>query len=94
MFDIVAESFREWPTPEPWTAPYDAAINRSGKVWSVSMANDRVARLDPQTGLTTEFLLPHQTNARKLFVDDRGTRPQIWPGNNHHATIIEVEPEE
>jgi virginiamycin B lyase len=94
MFDTVTEDFREWPTPEKWIAPYDAAIDRAGMVWSVSMANDRVTRLDPETGRTIEYLLPHQTNARKLFVDDRGTRPKIWLGNNHHATIIEVEPEE
>jgi virginiamycin B lyase len=93
MFDTVTEDFREWPTPERWAAPYDAAVDREGTVWSVSMANDRVTRLDSETGRITEYLLPHQTNARKLFVDDRGSHPKIWLGNNHHATIIEVEPE-
>jgi hypothetical protein len=31
---------------------------------------------------------------RESLVDDRGVLPVIWIGNNHHAAIIEVEPQE
>jgi virginiamycin B lyase len=92
MFDTKEEQFTEWKEPIPWTAPYDAEADREGDVWSVTMADDRVLRLNPQTGETTDYLLPHQTNARKLFVDNSTNPPRIWIGNNHHAAIIEVEP--
>ena len=92
MFDTKAERFQEWKIPTPWSAPYDASVDKNGQVWSANMANDRLLRLDPETGRTTDYLLPHQTNARRLFVDNSSTLPRIWIGNNHHAAIIEVEP--
>ncbi len=43
-----------------------------GELWSGSMSSDRVLRFDPQTGKSVEYLLPRQTNIRRVFVDDTG----------------------
>ncbi|HEY3916282.1 MAG TPA: carboxypeptidase regulatory-like domain-containing protein [Stellaceae bacterium] len=91
MFDTRSAQFKEWPVPTPWTAPYDAALDRTGKVWSAGMASDRVVRLDPATGHSVEYLLPHQTNIRRIFIDNSTTPPTFWAGNNHHASIIKLE---
>ena len=64
MFDTKTEKIREWRLPTPWTAPYDAALDKDGMLWSGGMASDRVQRLDPGTGKAIEYLLPHQTNIR------------------------------
>ena len=50
VFDTRNETFREWPVPTPYTAPYDVVADRNGEVWSSGMENDRVQRLDPRTG--------------------------------------------
>ncbi len=92
MFDTKKESFREWEAPTPWTAPYDAAIDKNGDVWSGGMSSDRVLRLDPGSGRTIEYLLPHPTNIRRIFVDNRTSPVSFWAGNNHHAAIIRLEP--
>jgi virginiamycin B lyase len=92
MFDTTEESFREWEVPTPWTAPYDATIDKNGEIWSGGMSSDRVLRLDPASGQTIEYLLPHPTNIRRILVDN-GTSPvSFWAGNNHHASIIKLEP--
>ena len=92
MFDTKAERFQEWPAPTPWAQPYDVALDRNGDAWTGSMLNDRVLRLDTKTGTFTEYLLPRQTNIRRVFVDNSTTPPTFWVGNNHGASVIKLEP--
>jgi streptogramin lyase len=91
MFDTKAMTFREFPVPDRWTSPYDAALDKEGKVWSGGMSSDRVQRIDPATGKVVEYLLPHQTNIRRIFIDNSTPNPTFWAGNNHHAAIIKLE---
>lgn len=91
MFDTRTTKFREFPLPDPWTSPYDAALDKEGKVWSATMSSDRVQRLDPATGKVIEYLLPRQTNIRRIFIDNSTRHPTFWAGNNHHAAIIKLE---
>jgi virginiamycin B lyase len=92
MFDTERESFKEWDVPTPHTYPYDAYLDKNGELWSGSMSSDRVLRFDPQTGTSVEYLLPHQTNVRRIFIDDTTTPVTFWAGNNHHAAIVKLEP--
>jgi virginiamycin B lyase len=92
MFDTKAERFSEWPLPTPWTAPYDVTTDKNGELWIGSMSSDRVVRLDPANGQTAEYLLPHPTNVRRVFVDNSTTPVTFWVGNNHHASIVKLEP--
>jgi len=92
MFDIKNEDFHEWKVPTPWTAPYDAAIDKNGELWSGGMSSDRVLRLDPASDRAIEYLLPHQTNIRRILVDNSTDPVTFWAGNNHHAAIIRLEP--
>src|SRR5262249_4185482 len=73
MFDIKQETFREWDVPTPHTYPYDVFLDKNGELWSGSMSSDRILRFDPQSGATVEYLLPRQTNIRRVFVDDTTT---------------------
>jgi virginiamycin B lyase len=92
MFDIKRETFKEWDVPTPHTYPYDVFLDRNGELWGGTMASDRVLRFDPATGAAVEYLLPRQTNMRRVFVDD-STRPvTFWTGNNHGAAIVKLEP--
>jgi virginiamycin B lyase len=92
MFETNAERFHEWPLPTAWTAPYDVAADDHGDVWAGSMASDRVVRFDRRSGAMTEYLLPQQTNIRRVFVDNSTTPVTVWIGNNHHASIVKLEP--
>jgi streptogramin lyase len=92
MFDTRAESFKEWQAPTPWTAPYDVTVDRNGEAWSGSMASDRVLRLNPETGAFIEYLLPRETNIRRVFVDNSTTPVTFWVGSNHGGSIIKLEP--
>jgi len=92
MFDPAREAFREWEVPTPHTYPYDVFLDRYGELWSGSMSSDRVLRFDPQSGAAIEYLLPRQTNIRRIFVDDATRPPAIWIGSNHGASIIRLEP--
>jgi virginiamycin B lyase len=92
MFDTRAEKFQEWPAPTPWFSPYDVTLDRNGEAWSGSMITDQVLRLDPRTGQTTEYLLPRETNIRRVFVDNTTSPVTFWVGSNHGASIVKLEP--
>ncbi|TMH40184.1 MAG: hypothetical protein E6H54_19685 [Betaproteobacteria bacterium] len=94
MFDTRTEQFREWPLPTgiKYFAPYDVVRDKTGKVWTAGMNTDRVLRLDLETGDSAEYPLPSPTNIRRVFVDNRTTPPTFWVGNNHHASLVKVEP--
>ena len=92
MFDTKAETFKEWLAPTPWSAPYDATIDKNGEAWTGSMSTDRILRLNPESGEFVEYLLPRSTNIRRVFVDNTTTPVTFWVGNNHGASIIKLEP--
>lgn len=92
MFDPETEQIREWAPPTPWAMPYDVVADKNGEAWAGSMLNDRVTRLDPRTGQMTDFLLPRETNIRRVFVDNSTTPVTFWVGNDHGASIIKLEP--
>ena len=62
------------------------------EVWTGSMMNDHVTRLDVKTGQSVDYLLPRPTNIRRVFVEETGRRPLLWVGSNHGASIVRVEP--
>ena len=93
MFDPKTAKIREWQLPTKWSMPYDAVPTKdSTEVWTGSMLNDHVARLDVKSGQVTEYLLPRTTNIRRVFVEETGPRPVLWVGSNHGASIVKVEP--
>jgi virginiamycin B lyase len=92
MFDTRSEQFKEWPMPTAWTAPYDVVLDKNGEAWTGSMSTDRVVRLDPATGATVEYLLPRETNIRRVFVDNSTSPVTFWVGSNHGASIMKLEP--
>jgi streptogramin lyase len=92
MFDPVKETFREWDVPTPHTYPYDVFVDRNGELWSGSMSSDRILRFDPATGKSVEYLLPRQTNVRRVFVDNRTSPVTFWVGSNHGASIVRLTP--
>ncbi len=92
MFDTRTERFKEWTPPTPGAWPYDVTADRNGEVWSGGEYNDRILRLNPATGQFTEYLLPAQTNVRRVFVDNSTKPVTFWVGNNHGASIVKLEP--
>jgi virginiamycin B lyase len=92
MFETRKEEFKEWPMPTAWTAPYDVVLDKNGEAWTGSMSTDRVVRLDPASGSTVEYLLPRETNIRRVFVDNATTPVTFWVGSNHGASIVKLEP--
>jgi streptogramin lyase len=92
MFDTTTGQFREWRAPTPGSWPYDATADRNGEVWSGNEYNDRILRLNPESGQAIEYLLPRSTNVRRVFVDNARPQPVFWVGSNHGASIVRLEP--
>jgi virginiamycin B lyase len=93
LFDPKTAAIKEYPLPTKYGAAYDVAPNKdASEVWTGSMLNDLVARLDTKSGQITEYLMPHPTNIRRVFVQDNGGKSALWVGNNHGAAIVKVEP--
>jgi virginiamycin B lyase len=92
MFDTRTEQFKEWPVSPKWSAPYDVITDKNGEAWTGSMLSDQVTRLNPATGESINYLLPRNTNIRRVFVDNSTTPVTFWAGSNHGASIVKVEP--
>lgn len=92
MFDPETQRIQEWTPPTPWAQPYDVVADKNGEAWAGSLFTDRVTRLDPKTGQMTDYLMPRNTNMRRMFVDNSTTPVTFWVGNRHGASIIKLEP--
>jgi streptogramin lyase len=93
LFDPKTAAIKEYQLPTKFGAPYDVVPNKdASQVWTGSMLNDRVARLDTKSGQITEYLLPRTTNIRRVFVQEIGQQTMLWVGSNHGASIVKVEP--
>jgi streptogramin lyase len=92
MLDTKSGAIQEWQMPTPWTAPYDVVWDKNGELWTGGMTTDRVVRLDPETGQAIEYPMPHDTNMRRVFVDNSTTPVTFWVGSNHGAAVVKVEP--
>src|SRR5262249_14458954 len=90
MFDPKTEMITEGKKPLPWEAPYDPVAARRGDEGGRNEASDRVGRLDPVKGEWVNYPLPHYSNIRRVFVDER--TGAVWIGNNHAASVIRLEP--
>jgi streptogramin lyase len=91
VFDTKTEQFKEWPTPANF-APYDAVLDKNSELWTGGMNMDTILRVDTKTGASVGYLLPRQTNIRRVFVDNSTTPVTFWVGNNHGGAIIKLEP--
>jgi streptogramin lyase len=57
------------------------------------MTSEVILRLDPKSGQFNQYLLPRLgVNVRRVEVDDSGSRPIFWVGENHQGKIAKVEP--
>jgi virginiamycin B lyase len=92
LFDTNEQTFKEWSLPTPWTGPYYPVVDRNGEIWTGGMTTDRVVRLDPKTNKTVEYMLPKDTNIRRVFVDNTTNPVTFWTGSNHGASIVKLEP--
>jgi virginiamycin B lyase len=92
MFDTKTNDFAEWPVPGPYSMPYDAQHDEHGWVWTNNTMDDRVTRINIETGETIQYLMPIEANGRRVSIDNSGPRPALWMGSNHRATVMRVEP--
>ena len=56
------------------------------------MNSDLVLRTDTKSGQSVAYLLPRETNIRRVFVDNSTTPVSFWVGSNDGASIVKVEP--
>jgi len=93
LFDPKTAEIKEYQLPTKYTFPYDVAPNKdASEVWTGSMLNDLVVRLDTKSGKFTEYLLPRTTNIRRVYVQDTDHSTALWVGSNHGGSIVKVEP--
>ncbi len=91
MLDPKTGIIQEWKVPIAWSAPYHVVPDKNGNVWAGSMWTDRVTRLDPKSGTFTDYLLPRETNIRRVFVDNSTSPVTFWTGSNHGASVLKLE---
>jgi streptogramin lyase len=92
MFDPKTQDIKEWKVPTPFMNPYDAQFDDKTYVWTGGMGSDLVERLNTLTGEFTEYLLPHETNIRRVDVQKSGALSSLWFGDQQNGKIIHVEP--
>ncbi len=76
----------------PWSGLYYVTRDKNGELWSGGMTSDLVTRVSPKTDEFVEYLMPKDTNMRRVFVDNLTTPVTFWAGSTHGAAIVPVEP--
>jgi virginiamycin B lyase len=92
MLDTRTGEFKQWDVAPKWSSPYDVAFDKNGDAWTGSMLTDQVTRLNTKTGEAVNYLLPRETNIRRVHVDNSTTPVTFWVGSNHGASVVKVEP--
>ena len=92
MLDTRTGEIKEWQVPDIYAAPYDAVLDKNGQIWTANDNDDRVTRIESTSGRTVQYLMPHEINVRRVFVDNATAKPTFWAGSNHTASIFKVEP--
>lgn len=92
LLDLKTGAIREFPFSAKYMSAYAVAPDARGEAWASSNGSDRLMRVNPKTGETTEYLLPVYYDARKVVVDPSTPRPTIWLANKNLAQLVRVEP--
>ena len=92
MFDPATQKITEWKVPTAFMNPYDAQFDDKTYLWAGGMSSDLVERLNTQTGEFTEYLLPRETNIRRIDVQKSADLSSAWFGDQQNGRIIHVEP--
>ena len=92
MLDPETKKITEWPLSIPWSGPYYVTWDKTGNLYTGGMTTDRLSKIDPKSGQDTEYLMPRDTNMRRIFADDTTVPATIWTGSNHGAAIVKIEP--
>jgi streptogramin lyase len=90
-FDTKTKKFEEWAALGE-DAPYGAAADKSGYVWTGGTPTDYVTRLNPKTGEMIQYLLPNSNvNIRRVRTYDLTNPPSMLIGENHQAKITLIQ---
>lgn len=65
------------PLPAPTALPIGIAAGPDGNLWFAEAAGGRIGRIDPATGATAEFPLPHAACQQPGFEGSSGTACQV-----------------
>ena len=71
--------FKEWQVRRNGRRPTMSSTDKNGEAWTGSMLSDQVTRLNPATGDPINYLLPRNTNIRRVFVDNSTRRSSSGP---------------
>ena len=94
VFDPGTKSIREFPYSTKYMSAYSVAADRNGEAWGSSTGSDRLVRVNPKTGETTEYLMPVYYDARKVEVDPSTKTTTIWLPNKNLSQLIRIEPQD
>lgn len=80
----------EWTAPTLGQRSRDPVEAPDGAIWWTGMWASLVGRLDPETGVMEEYLLPPEARPHTIVPDEEGN---IWYTGNSNATIGRLDPE-
>ncbi len=96
MFDPQTRQTKEWKISDlSPNDPYSMDVDGKGDAWAGGVYTDYIFRLNPTTGKTIKYLIPTvDVNIRSVTGDKKSGPQTVWVGQNHHPTIVKIEPQE
>jgi virginiamycin B lyase len=83
-------TIREWAVPTKGAHPHDPAVGADGALWFTEQMQNKIGRLDPQTGAFKEFPLKLADSGPHGLVADR--EGNIWFTGNFKGYIGKLDP--
>jgi streptogramin lyase len=83
----------EYELPRLMIAPHDIAADAEGRIWYTPHRSPQLGRLDPATGVVTEYYVPdsHEFHpgTHGIWVDKQG---MVWAGENWRQQTVKLDP--
>jgi virginiamycin B lyase len=83
-------TIREWAVPTKGAHPHDPAVGADGALWFTEQMQNKIGRLDPQSGAFKEFPLKLEDSGPHGLVADRDGN--IWFTGNFKGYIGKLDP--
>ena len=83
-------TIREWDVPTKGAHPHDPAVGQDGALWFTEQLQNKLGRVDPETGVFKEYVLKiEDSGPHGLVADSNGN---IWFTGNAKAYIGKLDP--
>jgi copper transport protein len=85
VFDLKLKTFKTYPVFNPSALPFGMAMDNYGYLWVAEHTTNKIAVIDPETGLSREIAIPKANPYIQFLASD--SKGNIWFAEQHGNSL-------